>query len=178
MKPEELSAVEFLSLAQNKIRVVDQDLSCLTKLRVLNLSYNEISQVVTLGSLPALQELLLHKNELEKADAIVAMDLPALQKLSLAYNNLKTLSNVDRLKNLTVLELQHNALEAVVGVERLEKLQELKLEFNQLTDLPFLDKLQSIKSLTTEGNSLADTISNKAKAIQAKYIDSLRGGST
>ena len=165
MNPEDLTLIQFLSLAQNKIRIVDQDLSCLSNLRVLNLSYNEISEVVRLGSLPALQELLLHKNELEQADAIGEMDLPALQKLSLAYNNLKTLANVDRLKSLTVLELQHNALEAIIGVENLEKLQELKLEFNKLTDLPFLDKLKSLQSITTEGNSLTETISAKAKEI-------------
>lgn len=172
MKPEELTIIEFLSLAQNNIRLVDQDLSCLSNLKVLNLSYNDIVQVIQLGSLPKLQELLLHKNDLEQADAITEMDLPALQRLSLAYNNLKEFTNVDRLKNLSVLELQHNALETVVGVDNLEKLQELKLEFNKLTDLPFLEKLKgmNLQSITTEGNSLKDTIAAEAKAIQEKYM--------
>lgn len=175
MKPEELSVIEFLSLAQNKIRIVDQDLSCLSNLRVLNLSYNDIVQVIQLGSLPKLQELLLHKNELEEADAIVEMDLPALQRLNLAYNNLKELTNLDRFKNLTVLELQHNALESIVGVENLEKLKELKVEFNNLTDLPFLEKLKSLQleSITTEGNKLKDAIAAEAKALQEKYMKSL-----
>ncbi len=62
--------IQYFSLAQNKIRIVDQDLSCLTKLRVLNLSYNEISEVVQLGSLPALQELLLHKNNITDAESV------------------------------------------------------------------------------------------------------------
>lgn len=175
MKPEELNIIEFMSLAQNKIRIVDQDLSCLSNLRVLNLSYNDIVEVIQLGSLPKLQELLLHKNELEEADAIVQMDLPALQKLNLAYNNLKELANLDRFKNLTVLELQHNALESIVGVENLEKLQELKLEFNKLTDLPFLEKLKTLnlQSITTEGNSLQAAIAAEAQALQEKYMKSL-----
>jgi len=175
MKPEELTLIQFMSLAQNKIRIVDQDLSCLSNLRVLNLSYNDIVQVIKLGSLPKLQELLLHKNNLEEADAIVEMDLPALQKLNLAYNNLKKLTNLDRFKNLTVLELQHNALESIVGVENLEKLEELKLEFNKLKDLPFLEKLKTmnLQSITTEGNNLKDTIAAEAKALQEKYMKSL-----
>jgi Leucine-rich repeat (LRR) protein len=169
MPAETHTGIAFLSLAQNNIRVVNQDLSCLTNLRVLNLSYNNIVEVVKLGSLPNLQELLLHKNNLETADEIVEMELPALQKLNLAYNDIKEVANIDRFKNLTVLELQHNALETIVGVENLEKLQELKLEFNNLTDLPFIDKLKSIQSLTTEGNNLKESIAAQAKAIQQKF---------
>jgi Leucine-rich repeat (LRR) protein len=161
--------IAFLSLAQNNIRVVNQDLSCLTNLRVLNLSYNNIVEVVKLGELPNLQELLLHKNNLETADTIVEMELPALQKLNLAYNNIKEVANIDRFKNLTVLELQHNAIQSIVGVENLEKLEELKLEFNKLTDLPFLENLTSLKSLTTEGNELKATLEAKIKELQQKF---------
>ncbi len=175
MKPEDLTILEFLSLAQNNIRVVDQDLSCLSNLRVLNLSYNEIVQVVTIGSLPRLQELLLHKNDLETADAITQMDLPALQKLNLAYNQLKEVKNLDHFKNLVVLELQHNALQTLVWVENVEKLQELKLEFNKLTDLPFWEQLKwgALQSITTEGNSLKDALSAEVKTLQEKYMKSL-----
>gem|GEM_PF-5687614 len=48
MDPADLTIIEFLSLAQNKIRLVDQDLSCLSNLRVLNLSYNDIVEVIRL----------------------------------------------------------------------------------------------------------------------------------
>ncbi len=113
--------------------------------------------------------MLLHKNELEKADDVAQLDLPALQKLNLAYNNLKELANFEQFSNLTVLELQHNALESIVGVENLEKLQQLKVEFNNLTDIPFLDKLKSLQSLTTEGNTLKEGIAAKAKELQDAF---------
>jgi Leucine-rich repeat (LRR) protein len=174
MNPEDLTIIQFLNLAKNKIRIIDQDLSCLGNLRVLNLNDNEVSEVVRLGSLPELEELLLERNKLEKADQIAQMDLPALEKLNLAYNNLKEVANLDRFKNLSVLDLQHNALQSIVGVENLEKLQELKVEFNNLTDIPFLNKLKSLQSVTTEGNNLKDSLANEVKAIQDKYnINSL-----
>lgn len=150
MKPEDLTAIQIINLAQNRIRLVDQDLSCLSNLRVLNLSYNEISEVVRLGTLPALQELLLHKNNIENIEKLIGMDLPALKKLSLAYNKIKEIDSLGKLTNLIVLELQHNVLEKVVGVENLKKLEDLKLEFNKLKDLPFLDQLEKLKSITTE----------------------------
>ena len=169
---EEASMVQILSLANNKIRVVNQDLSCLTNLRVLNLSYNEIVDVVTIGDLPALQELLLHKNKITKTETIGNMNLPSLNRLSLAYNNIKEVTNLGNLQSLIVLELQHNVIERMVGIENLDRLQELKVEFNRLTDLPFLDQLQNLKSITTAGNTLAETIENKAKEIQARFMQS------
>ena len=160
MNPEDLTIIQFLNLAKNKIRIIDQDLSCLGNLRVLNLNDNEVSEVVRLGSLPELEELLLERNKLEKADQIAQMDLPALEKLNLAYNNLKEVANLDRFKNLSVLDLQHNALQSIVGVEN--------------TDIPFLNKLKSLQSVTTEGNNLKDSLANEVKAIQDKYnINSL-----
>lgn len=169
---EEASMVQILSLANNKIRIVDQDLSCLTNLRVLNLSYNQIVDVVTLGELPALQELLLHKNKIIQTETIGNMNLPSLNRLSLAYNNIKEVTNLGNLQNLIVLELQHNVIERMVGIENLDRLQELKVEFNKLTDLPFLDQLEQLKSITTAGNTLAETIENKAKEIQARFMQS------
>lgn len=169
MKPEDLSLIQFLSLAQNKIRIVDQDLSCLTNLRVLNLSYNEISEVVRLGSLPSLQELMLHKNNIDNIEKLIGMDLPALEKLNLAYNKLKEIDSLGKLTNLIVLELQHNVLEKLVGVENLKKLEELKLEFNKLKDLPFLEQLEKLKSITTEWNELKATIEWKIKELQDKF---------
>lgn len=81
MDATDTAAIQRLSLAQNAIRIVDQDLSCMTNLRFLNLSYNEITQVVRLGTLPALQELFLHKNKIETIATLP--DLPGLQTLNL-----------------------------------------------------------------------------------------------
>ncbi len=169
MKPEDLSLIQIINLAQNRIRIVDQDLSCLTNLRILNMSYNEISDVARLWALPALQELMLHKNNIENIEKLIGMDLPALEKLNLAYNKLKEIDSLGKLTNLIVLELQHNVLEKLVGVENLKKLEDLKLEFNKLKDIPFLEQLEKLKSITTEWNELKATIEWKIKELQDKF---------
>jgi hypothetical protein len=169
MKPEDLTLIQIINLAQNRIRIVDQDLSCLTNLRVLNMSYNEIVDVARLGALPSLQELMLHKNKIESIEKLIGMDLPALEKLNLAYNKLKEIDSLGKLTNLIVLELQHNVLEKLVGVENLKKLEDLKLEFNKLKDIPFLEQLEKLKSITTEWNELKETIEWKIKELQDKF---------
>ena len=70
-----------LDLSNNAIKIVDQDLSCLAALKTLNLSYNAIEVVKTLGSLPNLVELKLHKNQLTSTSSLPF--LPSLEKLNL-----------------------------------------------------------------------------------------------
>ena len=173
LDPIDRAEVRHLNLSNNKIRIVDADLSCLTHLQTLNLSYNEISTVVRLGSLPTLRDLQLHKNQLTTVDDLP--DLPGLQKLNLGYNKLKEVIWIDKYINLIKLELQHNMIEKIIWAEKLQKLEELKLEFNKLTDLPFLDTLKQLKSLTTEGNALKETVTKQIQALQEKFLPLLSG---
>lgn len=167
MSSEDAAEILFLNLANNTIRIVDQDLSCLTNLKVLNLSYNDIVEVVSLGSLPALQELLLHKNQIDDSAQLSNIDAPALQKLNIWYNQLKSLVNIDRFKELTSLEIQHNQIEQIIGVENLGKLEQLRAEFNNLSALPFLDSLQQLKQITVGGNQVDQGVLDKIQQIVA-----------
>lgn len=78
---EDHAIVTNINLSNNAIRVLDQDLSCFVNLKKLNLSYNQIQVVASLGELPKLQELLLHKNEIKTTENFP--QYPALQRLSL-----------------------------------------------------------------------------------------------
>lgn len=62
LDPADQPNIRAVTLMQNQIRIVNTDLSCLVNLRSLNLSYNQVVSIQTLGSLPKLQELRLHKN--------------------------------------------------------------------------------------------------------------------
>jgi Leucine-rich repeat (LRR) protein len=81
LKPEDHSQVRNLDLSNNLIRVVNQDLTCLTNLKILNLSYNQIEVVSDLGDLPNLVDLKLQKNKLAETNNLP--DFPALKSLNL-----------------------------------------------------------------------------------------------
>ena len=80
LRSEDHEKVRILSLMNNHIRIVDQDLSCLKSLHTINLAYNNIQSIMTLGNLPSLKKLELHKNELSTLDL---PDLPGLEELNL-----------------------------------------------------------------------------------------------
>lgn len=168
MDEQDRDKVRFLSLSNNKIRIVDQDLSCFKHLRVLNLSYNQIVEVVRLGELPELQELLLHKNQLANTKNLP--DFPALKTLNLAYNKLKKVVDLEKFSALTTLELQHNEIAKIIGIDKLQKLEELKLEYNKLKKLPFLETLQQLKTVTAQGNQLQQEVQNTLKKLQQTYF--------
>lgn len=166
LKVEDYSKVRILNLSNNRIRVVNQDLSCLQHLRVLNLSYNQIVEVVSLWYLPSLQELLLHKNQLTSTKL---PDFPALKTLNLWYNKLKKVSGLEKFGTLTRLELQHNEIAKIIGIENLQKLESLKVEYNKLKKLPVLETLKNLREVTVEWNELAENIKNELKKINDLY---------
>jgi len=53
-----------IDLSSNSISVVSGDLSCFSELRSIDLSFNEITSFTTLGNVPGLKELIIHKNNL------------------------------------------------------------------------------------------------------------------
>ncbi len=142
VSPEEYDLVRFLDLSQNKIRIVDQDLSCFQYLQVINLSYNEIQQVVTLGTLPRLKDLRLQKNQITSTENFPA--LTGLTRLNLAYNQITIVQDLEKLINLKELELQHNMIEEFIGAEKMQQLERLKLEFNKLSNVDFLKEIKSL----------------------------------
>lgn len=177
---EDHSKIIALNLSNNKIRVVNRDLSCLTNLQSLNISYNQIEVVQTLGSLPSLIELRLHQNEIKTTKGFP--NFPALQNLSLAFNQLKEVEDISHLKNLVVLELHHNLLEKIDGIEQLEKLEQLKLEFNKLKDgeiRAVADQLEKLSLLTAKGNELKEDLLNRLDGLnQLRLQKNLLGGTS
>lgn len=144
--------MRFLDLSQNDIRVVDQDLSCFQYLQVINLGYNKIQEVISLGTLPRLKDLRLQKNEITSTENFP--ELTGLNKLNLAYNKITIVKDLEKLINLKQLELQHNMIEQFVGAEKMQQLERLKLEFNKLTNVDFLKEIKSLFTVSIGGNQI------------------------
>lgn len=160
--------VYHIDLASNDIRVVDQDLSCFTFLQTLDLSFNQVDAVVTLGQLPMLRELSFEKNQLSSTSNLPAF--PSLEKLSLGYNNLREVTNIDQYQNLLELELQHNQIEQIVGAENLQKLEKIKLEFNNLQQADFIEELTNLERATLRGNQIQQDLVERRSEITRRYI--------
>lgn len=161
--------VKYINLASNNIKLANQDLSCLTWLFRLNLSYNNIEVVWDLWELPALKELYLQKNNISTTESFP--ELPWLEKLNLSYNKLKDLTDLEVLKNLITLEAAHNQLEKLIWVEKLEKLEQLKVEFNKLKDIDSILDLANLELVTAKGNELKDWLIDKLEEINKEYIE-------
>jgi Leucine-rich repeat (LRR) protein len=167
VNPDEYDLVRFLDLSQNKIKIVDQDLSCFQYLQVINLAYNEIQEVVSLGTLPRLKDLRLQKNQLTSTENFP--ELTWLSRLNLSYNQIAIVQDLEKLTNLKELELQHNVIEQFIGAERMQQLELLKLEFNKLQNVDFLKEITSLFTVSLGGNQLPPEIEAIWKAFSPKF---------
>lgn len=149
--PEELqSSIRAVNLSRNNIEKVDADLSCLENLVWIDLSFNNISELLGLWVLPELKDLRLSQNKIDYLSDKFFKAYPTLQSLRLSYNKLKEISALEDLKWLVNLELQHNELVSLVWLENMEKVEKIKLEFNELKEdqLLYIKLLPKLKSIT------------------------------
>lgn len=156
--------ISSIDLSDNKIDVVDINLSCLGNLTELNLSYNNILSIKKLILVDNIKLLRIHKNQLSSVNWI--NQLVNLHELNLGYNNLKDVSALWWLKKLEVLELQHNSIDSIDWLENLWNLIVLKLEYNAISDVSKLLNLPKLQKLTVGENKLDDSVVNM---INSKY---------
>ncbi|WEL39439.1 leucine repeat-rich domain-containing protein [Encephalitozoon hellem] len=118
--------VEYLDLSDNRIKVIS-DLENLPRLKVLDLSYNLISDI----SIPrmGIEELYLISNDIS---AIHGLDLPRIKKLDMAVNDICRIENLESCIALEELYLGSNRIRIVEGLERLTSLRVLDLQNNEI----------------------------------------------
>ncbi|CAK9138568.1 unnamed protein product [Ilex paraguariensis] len=136
----------------------------LSKLQVLDLSWNMFTEIPSLGALQSLKILNLKENYLESFSHFEAelTTLNKLETLNLDGNNLigEIPPSIGAMASLKVLSFKYNQLngslpmEGFYGELRLTKLQVLDLGFNNFTEIPSLGALQSLKILNLEFNFL------------------------
>ena len=124
---------------QNELKKIDvQALTSLPNLSSLDLSHNQIKEILTLNGLN-LKELFLQGNKISKIEE-KAFNMPQLVTLNLNFNDLSELpENVfDGLTNLKNLTLCSNLFESVSKdvFQPLSNLVKLHLDSNGLKQLP------------------------------------------
>ena len=126
-------------MSKNELKKIDvQALASLKHLSSLDLSHNQIKEILTLNGLN-LKELFLQGNKISKIEE-KAFNMPQLMTLNLNFNELSELpENVfDGLTNLKNLTLSSNLLESVSKdvFQPLSNLVKLHLDSNGLKQLP------------------------------------------
>ncbi len=141
-------------------------------IRVLDLSHNEIKEVVGAESLALMHSLDLSYNQLGFLDL---GSLPAsLKELNLRSNRIERIvGNWDGRENLHFLDLGHNALnEFPSGLERLTGLKELLLSNNFLEELLVdLHALTQLERLDLRKNRLRSLPTSLSEINRLLYLD-------
>ena len=154
----EMSNLEDLSLAGNRIRELPEDMANLRSLRRLGLAGNLLSRLPrNIGNLSELEGLWVHGNQLTAIPDSLGR-LHKLKQINLSGNMLTELPpTIGDLRAVEILGLAGNRLSNLPKGfgEELHQLVSLQLHGNRLTSLPSsLGKNASVQSIAVQGNCL------------------------
>lgn len=106
----------------------------LSNLRILDLSFNSIRQLIDFGQyVPLLEELYVAQNKLRKIEGLHG--LRHLKILDLGANRIRVIEGLSNNTELKSLWLGKNKIEAIEGLETLSSLEQLDIQNNRLTSL-------------------------------------------
>ena len=139
--------LEVLELYDNQLK----SLACLEgpgpNLRILDMSYNAIRDMMPVTLCPNLTELYLANNKLKEIKGLKGLKM--LRKLDLGANRIRVMDGEELggMVNLEELWIGKNKIEQIQGLEQLNKLRRLDVQSNRLT---------TIENLTTQAPILEE----------------------
>lgn len=159
-----LTSLLQLSLINNHLEHVPQEIGTLQKLRLFDISQNNLTSLPSsLFTLPSLQTLILSHNTL--TDASFPPDppqpiLPCLHRLDISDNQLTTLPQfLTHTPHLAELRIARNFLSSLdpIIILKLDSLRVFEANNNQLLSLPHeLASCSKLKTIQLEANPLKD----------------------
>ena len=160
----ELTALLQLSLTENQLESLPEEVGSLQRLRLLDVSRNNLTSLpASLFLLPALQTLLLAHNSLSDSSFPTDLQgpvLPSLHQLDIAGNQLTSLpAFLAHTPHLAELKTAHNSLSSLDAdlIGGMASLRLLEAHNNQLLILPYqLASCSKLKTLQLQGNPLKD----------------------
>jgi internalin A len=148
---EEMPWLRELDLSYNQITDII-GLKSLANLRILDLSQNRISTISGLDKLINLEELYLNNNQITDINGMLA--LKKLQKLNLSNNHIFHISGLEMLTNLQKLDFRNNKITEITGLDALQNLYELDISHNQVREIKGFGNLANLKILELQINPL------------------------
>ncbi|WP_312369608.1 leucine-rich repeat domain-containing protein [Lachnoclostridium sp.] len=153
-----LTNLEYLDAGQLSIKDISA-IGNLTKLRVLYLQRNMISDINALKKLTKLEVLSLNGNQIESVSALST--LTNLRELYIRENNIKNISSLNKLTKLVVLEGGKNSIQNIDSLKNLKNLKSLILDNNKINDITGLKTLTNLKYLDLSNNKISSINSLK-----------------
>ena len=151
------SGAIILALSGIGLIELPEAVSQLTWLDSLDIAYNKLTAVPEMiGKLTRLTSLSLDSNEFTTVPNSI-FQLTKLQSLNLSRNQLTLIPEaIGQLTHLQWLSLSHNQLTTIPeAISQLTQLKTLNLSYNQLTDISFpLTQLKRLERLDLNGNPL------------------------
>ena len=123
----------------------------LTRLTMDGMKFDNLAE---LGSLSALEELVLSDMTVTDEDLRIIANLPKLKSLTLVQCGLSGISPLAPATGLTYLNLGGNTVRNLSALESMTELKELRLNHNAVTDLTSLSGLQNLEVLDLSFNSI------------------------
>jgi internalin A len=165
-----LTKLRVLYLQRNLLSDISA-LKKLTKLEILSLNGNQITSISTLASLKNLRELYLRENKIKSITAL--KKLTKLVILDVGQNSIKSMESIKSLKNINRFVLDHNQISDITGIKALTNLKYLDLSNNKITSIAPLKYLTGLESLYLQRNAISN-ISALASLKKLKVL-SLNG---
>jgi Leucine-rich repeat (LRR) protein len=125
----------------NKLTSINNELSLLKKIKILNLRKNALLDVTGLANLTELESLDLGENSIKNIEWIEKLTL--LKYLYIDYNNIKEVWSKPLL-NLKYFIANFNRIDKIKILESSPEIEVIELKGNQLRHLPNLSKMTNI----------------------------------
>ena len=145
------SELKILELSYNNITKIE-NLQELISLTCLDLSHNNIEVIENLDLMNNLEKLNLNNNKITKIEGL--SELKKLKKLYLLNNKITKIEGLSELKNLEILYLSYNQITQIEGLSELKNLIELYLDRNKITKIEGLSDLKNIQELALSYNQI------------------------
>lgn len=163
-----LTNLEYLDASGLNLKDITA-IGSLTKLRVLYLARNSISNISALKKLSDLELLSLNGNQLVYINTLSS--LPNLRELYLRENKIININALNKLIKLETLETGKNSITKIDGIKNLKNLKFLALDNNQITDISALKTLTNIKYLDLSNNKITTIKSLKSlNGLESLYL--------
>lgn len=146
----DMEGLTYLSLAGKGIHDIS-GLQNAQNLKVLNLDYNNISEVDYTFQFNNLQSLSMKGNQLKNL-GFISENLRALKQLDASKNSIESISAVSAVEQLVTLDLSNNYIIDISPLESLTNLGELLLSHNYINGLEPLRNLHNLRVLEIADN--------------------------
>lgn len=139
-------------------------------LRVLDMSYNVIRDMIPVSFCPNLQEIYLANNKIKDIKGL--KNLSKLRKLDLGANRIRVMDGeeLSGLTNLEELWLGKNKIEKIQGLDKLTNLRKLDVQSNRLESVENLEaQVDTLEELYLAHNGITNEGASKATGLALTF---------